>query len=149
MAKKNDAIEYLKRMKPGQPPHYETHEELWAKAVEYFISVTTESGIIRGTITGVTNYVGFASRSSWDDYEKRSEQFSYTVKQIKMIVCEWYERNLHGYNWAGSAFALRNMDGGNWKDESTVNQHNIVTEIKTEVIDTGVKLANKEEDIKP
>jgi len=113
----------------GRPPAYKDHDELWKKAVEYFQSVTTSSGIIRGTITGVTNYVGFASRSSWDDYEKRSEEFSYTVKRIKMIVVEWYERNLHGYNWAGSAFALRNMDSGNWKDEQTVNQN--VTEYKT------------------
>jgi hypothetical protein len=113
----------------GRPPHYETHEELWNKAIEYFNSVTTQSGILRATITGVTNYVGFASRSSWDDYEKRSEEFSYTVKRIKMIVIEWYERNLHGYNWAGSAFALRNMDSGNWKDEVIQHQKQEVTNV--------------------
>lgn len=105
----------------GRPPHYQTAKELWDKADEYFKSVTTTTGIVRGTITGVTNHVGFKSRSSWDDYEKRSEEFSYTVFRIKMVVVEWYERNLHGYNWAGSAFALRNMDSGNWKDE--VTQH--------------------------
>lgn len=113
----------------GRPPHYNTHDELWNKAVEYFESVTTTSGIIRGTITGVTNHVGFASRSSWDDYAKRSEEFSYTVSKIKMIVVEWYERNLHGYNWAGSAFALRNMDSGNWKDEVTQHQHQTIENV--------------------
>lgn len=126
MAKKEPAFPYTN---PGQPPHYASHEELWEKAVEYFKSVTTSSGIIRATITGVTNYVGFASRSSWNDYEKRSPEFSYTVAKIKMIVVEWYERNLHGYNWAGSAFALRNMDSGNWKDEVIQHQKQEVTNV--------------------
>lgn len=129
----------------GQPPHYATPEELWAVAVEYFKSVTTASGIIRGTITGVTNYVGFASRSSWNDYEKRSPEFSYTVARIKMIVVEWYERNLHGYNWAGSAFALRNMDSGNWKDEVIQQQHQTITTVNPIVVDSGTPLANEED----
>lgn len=124
----------------GRPPHYTTPQELWDKAVEYFQSVTTSSNIIRATITGVTNYVGFESRSSWDDYAKRSEEFSYTVKRIKMIVVEWYERNLHGYNWAGSSFALRNMDSGNWKDENHQNITQTITEVKPEVVSTTPKI---------
>lgn len=126
MAKAKAKFQYTNA---GHPPHYKTHDELWNKAVEYFESVTTSSGIIRATITGVTNYVGFASRSSWDDYSKRSVEFSYTVAKIKMIVVEWYERNLHGYNWAGSAFALRNMDSGNWKDEVTQHQHQTIESV--------------------
>jgi hypothetical protein len=132
----------------GRPPHYENHDDLWLKAVEYFESVTTTTGIIRATISGVTNHVGFASRSSWDDYAKRSDGFSYTVSKIKMIVVEWYERNLHGYNWAGSAFALRNMDGGNWKDETHTNVMQTITEVKPQIIDTGHPLASNESEVK-
>ncbi len=131
----------------GQPPFYNTPDELWLKAVEYFRSVTTTSGIIRATISGVTRHCGFASRQSWIDQEKRSEEFSYTVGKIKMVVIEWYERNLHGYNWAGSAFALRNMDGGNWKDETHENVHQFLTTVNPTVVSTGTPLANKEEDI--
>lgn len=125
MAKKFSVLgEYV-----GRPPHYETPKQLWDKAEEYFQSVCTQSGIVRATITGVTRHVGFKSRASWDDYEKRSEEFSYTVYRIKQIVAEWYERNLHGYNWAGSAFALRNMESGYWKDEATQNQNQTVTQV--------------------
>lgn len=145
MAKEKEAVFNDTYM--GRPPHYETPEALWAKSVEYFKKVTTTSGILRGTITGVTNHVGFASRSSWDDYAKRSDEFSYTVSRIKMVVIEWYERNLHGYNWAGSAFALRNMDGGNWKDETHENINQFVTTVNPTVLNSGVPLANKEEDI--
>lgn len=132
---------------PGQPPYYKTHDELWNKAVEYFKSVTTTSGIIRATISGVTRYCGFVSRQSWIDQAERSPEFSYTVGKIKMVVIEWYERNLHGYNWAGSAFALRNMDGGNWKDETHENINQVVTTVNPTVVTSGVPLANKEEDI--
>lgn len=132
----------------GRPPYYETPDELWKKAVEYFESVTTTSGIIRGTITGVTNYVGFASRSSWDAYRDKSPEFMYTVDRIKMIVVEWYERNLHGYNWAGSAFALRNMDSGNWKDEQTQNVNQVVTQVQPKIVDNGTPLASDEKEIK-
>jgi hypothetical protein len=131
----------------GRPAHYNDPKELWEKAVEYFKSVTTTSGIIRATISGVTRHCGFASRTAWHDYAKKSEEFKNTVDMIKMVVIEWYERNLHGYNWAGSAFALRNMDGGNWKDETHEHVNQVVTTVNPTVVSSGTPLANKEEDI--
>lgn len=146
MAKEpKDPIDYTYR---GQPPKYETPEELWAKAVEYFKSVTTTSGIIRATITGVTRHCGFADRQSWTDQAKRSPEFSLTVSKIKQVVIEWYERNLHNYNWAGSAFALRNMDSGNWKDETHQQVTQTVTEVKPQVITSNIPLADSEEKVK-
>lgn len=146
MAKEpKDAIDYTYR---GQPAYYETPEQLWNKAVEYFKTVTTSSGIIRATITGVTRHCGFADRQSWTDQAKRSEEFSLTVKNIKQIVIEFYERNLHNYNWAGSAFALRNMDSGNWKDETHQQVTQTVTEVKPQVVTSTTPLADSEERIK-
>jgi hypothetical protein len=140
--KKKDAIDFTYR---GQPAYYESPEQLWEKAVEYFKSVTTSSGIIKATISGVTRHCGFASRSSWLQYEERSPEFLHTVHTIKMIVIEWYERNLHGFNWAGSAFALRNMDSGNWKDEVIQQQHQTITNVTPNIIQGPVALESKEE----
>lgn len=132
----------------GRPPHYETPIDLWNKAEEYFISTLTTSNRLRATITGVTNYVGFKSRASWDDYAKRSDEFSYTVSRIKMKVAEAYERNLHDHVWAGASFALRNMDGGNWKEETHQNVNQTVTEVKPQVVTSGPDLASNENEIK-
>lgn len=140
--KSKDAIDFTYR---GRPAEYDTPEELWQKAVEYFRSVTTASGIIKATISGVTRHCGFSSRSSWVDYAKRSDEFSHTVESIRMVVVEWYERNLHGFNWAGSAFALRNMDSGNWKDEVIQQQHQTITNVTPNIIQAGTPLADKED----
>ena len=78
MADKKDPIDYTYR---GQPPVYDTPEQLWDKAVEYFKSVTTTSGIIRATITGVTRHLGFADRQSLTDQAKRSPEFSLTISR--------------------------------------------------------------------
>lgn len=131
----------------GRPLVYETPEELWTKAIEYFETVTTNSGIIRATISGLTRHCGFSSRSSWVDYAKRSEEFSHTVNMIKMVVVEWYERNLHMHNWAGSAFALRNMDSGNWKDEIIQQNHTHIVSVEPVVRPTGTPFASKESDV--
>ena len=135
--------------KGGQPPHFETPEELWNKGMEYFESVTTTTGIVRGTISGLTRYCGFCSRSSWNDNEKRSPEFKRVIAHLKMIVAEGYERNLHGFNWAGSAFALRNIYAEDWKDEIIQQQHQIITTVQPRVIDTGTPLASSEEEIRP
>ena len=111
----------------GRPPHYETPEQLLEKCQEYFEIVTTTTGICKPSISGLTFHVGFKSRASWDDYEQRSEAFSYMVKRVKMFVESCYEQHLHGFNWAGPAFALRNINSSDWKDEVTQNQ--IVTNV--------------------
>ena len=106
----------------GRPPHYETPEQLEAKCSEYFELVTTASGITKAGVDGLTYHVGFKSRASWADYEKRSEEFSYIVHRVKLFVISCHEYNLHGFNWAGSAFALKNMNPAEWRDETFVTQ---------------------------
>lgn len=113
----------------GRPPHYETAAELDAKCQEYFDMVTTTTGICKGTVSGLTYHVGFKSRASWDDYGKRNEEFSYIVARVKMFVESCYESNLHGFAWAGAAFALKNINSSNWKDEIINNNFDTVTNV--------------------
>ena len=67
------------------------------------------------TITGLTLYVGFCSRSSWDDYSDR-EGFSYIVKRAKLTVENSYEKSGTTFDM----FALKNMG---WKDKTEVDQN--------------------------
>ena len=106
----------------GRPPHYETANDLLEVCKEYFDSVTNSSGKCSPTITGLTFHVGFASRASWDDYEKRSEDFSYLIRRVKMFVESCYESNLCNMAWAGSAFVLKNMNSKEWRDKTEVDQ---------------------------
>lgn len=102
----------------GRPPHYETPEDLLKICDEYFELVTTSSGKCTPTITGLTYHVGFSSRASWDDYCKRSEEFSYVIKRVKLFVESCYETNMHTFNWPGSAFVLKNMNSKEWRDKT-------------------------------
>lgn len=102
----------------GRPPHYETPEQLLDACTEYFDLVTTGAGKCTPTITGLTFHVGFSSRSSWDDYCKKSEEFSYIVHRVKMFVESCYESNMHTFNWSGSAFVLKNMNSKDWRDKT-------------------------------
>lgn len=138
----------LQRKYNHRPPKFDTPEQLYNKGMEYFESVTSATGIIRGTISGLTRYCGFSSRASWNDYAKKSEEFKHVVDSLRLVVIEYYERNLHSMGWAGSAFALRNMDSGNWKDEVTQNQNQVITNVTPTVIDTGVPLAGSEKEVK-
>lgn len=113
----------------GRPPHYSTPEELWDKAVEYFETTKNTSGRYKPAMDMLTFYVGFKSRSSWDDYAARGEEFSYIVGKIKMFVRGCYELNLSGFAWAGSQFALRNIGKEDWQDEVVQNQNQTVTQV--------------------
>lgn len=93
----------------GRPAHYETAEEL-RNAVVIFFDHCTENGI-KATITGLALYLGFSSRSSFDDYEKRSDEFSYIIKRAKLAVENSYE--LSGQTI--DIFALKNMG---WRDKT-------------------------------
>lgn len=104
----------------GRPAHYETPELLHNKIIEYFdFCVNSKENI---TITGLALYLGFSSRTSFTDYLNRSEEFSNVIKRARMSVEKAYENNLHGFAWAGAAFALRNINSSDWKEETTQNQ---------------------------
>lgn len=93
----------------GRPAHYDSPAELAAACQDYFdwcLSTQTKS-----TITGLALYLGFCSRSSFDDYEKRSDEFSYIVRRSKLAVENSYE--LSGQTI--DIFALKNMG---WSDKT-------------------------------
>ncbi len=100
----------------GRPPHYEEPQELHDKCAEYF--VYCEEDKVKVTITGLALFLGFCSRSSFDDYAKRSEAFSYIIKRAKLAVSNSYEN--HGN--AIDIFVLKNMG---WHDKTVVEQTNI------------------------
>lgn len=113
----------------GRPPIYETSEAMEIIAKEYFDLCTTTTGICKPTISGLIFHLGFASRQSFYEYEKKKE-FVDIIKRLRLFVESCYETNLHGYNWAGSAFALRNLNSQDWKDEVTQNQIQTVTKVE-------------------
>jgi hypothetical protein len=98
----------------GQPPKFETPEQLAKKCDDYFKECKENDE--KATITGLTLFVGFCSRSSWDDYKKR-EEFSYVVKRANLAVQNSYETK----GTAFDIFALKNMG---WDDKSIVEQTN-------------------------
>lgn len=112
----------------GCPPIFESPTELENKCVEYFTHCISNKE--KPTITGLTLYVGFSSRSSWDDYKKKDE-FSYIVKRAKLTVENSYEQSGTTFDM----FALKNMG---WSDKSEMDLNNnhsgeikIVREIKS------------------
>lgn len=108
----------------GQPPKYESADEMIAKIDAYFESLLDdekEEYKKRPTITGLALYLGFCSRQSMYDYVKK-EDFSYIIKRSQQIVAMSYEEMLLTKVSAGAIFALKNMG---WDDKSIVEQTNI------------------------
>lgn len=130
----------------GRPPKYETSVELEVKIQEYFDYCEGEfheedqpqldkKGEPTGkmikvkiwdrypenkTITGLCLFLGFDSRSTFDNQAKRDDEFSYIVNRAKMVIEGRYEDRL----WSdipgsatGAIFALKNMG---WADKSEV-----------------------------
>ena len=96
--------------KGGRPPIIASSEEFDTLVEEYRTLCTEQK--IPVTFTGMALHLGFASRRSFYDYEKR-EGFSHSVKRARMLVEAEYERRLHGNNVAGAIFALKNHG---WSD---------------------------------
>ena len=125
-------------METGRPPAYKTNEELQNKINEYFNSGVKKRVVLVGkkpnqeaielevpTITGLAYYLGFESRQSFYDYEKKPE-FSYTTKRARLFIEQEYEEQLQVGNVTGAIFALKNFG---WIDE----QRNINTNHNIEV----------------
>lgn len=117
----------------GRPAHYETPEQLDKRVSEYFDFIVEQKE--EATMSGLTLFVGFSSRSTWVDYSKRSKEFSYIVNKARLCVSKTYELELHTFKWGGGAFALRNLDPDYWKEEQTNNTN--VTGIESIVVNFG------------
>lgn len=96
----------------GRPPTFEKPEDLEKKCIGYLEHCIKQTE--KPTITGMTLFVGFCSRASWDDYLKR-DGFSYIIKRAKMTVENSYEQSGGTFD----IFALKNMG---WVDKSEVAQ---------------------------
>jgi hypothetical protein len=70
------------------------------------------------TITGLTLFLGFQSKSSLDDYCKDSEEFAFIIKKAKLLVEHNYEKGLHEEYPTGKIFALKQMG---WRDKQDVD----------------------------
>lgn len=113
----------------GRPPMYDSPEEMWNKAVEFFEASKTSTGVYKPTIEGLTFYLGFSSRQSLINYAKKNEVFLDTVDRMKQFIKACYEKNLYSFTWAGASFALRNLGKEDWKDEITEHQNQTVTNV--------------------
>lgn len=110
-------------------PDYKTPEELQDAIDKYFKNGVTIKSVVVGsgktsqlvelpvpTITGLCYYLGFESRQSFYDYEKR-ERFSYTIKRARLFMEKEYEEMLASGNTTGAIFALKNFG---WNDKQEV-----------------------------
>lgn len=125
----------------GRPPHYNTPEELESKINEYFTNCPdkrmvklrdSEGGeyidyVPCFTVCGLALYLGFVSRQSMYDYDKRNDAFSYIIKKARCAIEKNYEMNLQNPQCAGSIFALKNMG---WKDKQEI-EHSEPEDIRT------------------
>lgn len=112
--------------KGGRPPMFKTLELLQESIQAYIndcpdtVSTVVGETVIkmkRPTITGLAYFLGFASRQSMYDYEKKDDRFSYTIKRARLWMEMQYEQMLQGKAPTGAIFALKNLG---WKDKSEV-----------------------------
>ncbi len=107
---------------------FQTPEELRDAIQEYFVEIVKPiNRQLRPTVNGLCYHLGFASRQSFHDYEKR-EGYDYYCKRATLFILSCYEEKLHTRDWGGAAFALKNIEKGYWTDE--VIQHQRVEEVK-------------------
>lgn len=122
----------------GRPIKYETPEEFNEKVEQYFEYVqgeyhwecqTNEEGKEEDvkvwdrmpeaiTITGLCLFMGFESRQSFYDYEKR-EGFSYSIKRARLRVENHYESTAqYAKTPTFQIFALKNLG---WSDKQEID----------------------------
>lgn len=126
---------------PTGSPMFESPKELSVMVDDYLANpplrtVITKDGPVEYpaiTITGLAMHLGFESRQSLYDYEKR-EGFSYIIKKARLYVENAYEYQLQFGNSTGAIFALKNM---NWTDK--VQNENINVEVTHEQWLDGLK----------
>lgn len=85
------------------------------------------------TITGLSYYLGFESRQSFYDYEKK-EEFTYTIKRARLFIEQHYEELLQTANIPGAIFALKNFG---WTDKQEIEQK---TEHSGELVFRGMNV---------
>lgn len=101
----------------GRPPMYDSPEKLQAAVDEYFAQFDDPDCEQKPTISGLAYHLGFESRQSFYDYE-RKERFTYAIKRARFRIEGIYEQRLHATSQvAGPIFALKNMG---WSDSQSL-----------------------------
>ncbi len=111
-----------KKSNAGRPPVFKGTEELQELVDLYFQELEYQDD--KGNtftkpalISGIALRLGFCSRQSFYDYEKK-EEFSYTIKKARLRVEVSYENHLFGKSSTGAIFALKNMG---WTDKQEIS----------------------------
>ena len=110
-------------------PKFESPDDLNTMVDEYLNhppirTVITKDGPVDYpaiTITGLALHLGFESRQSLYDYEKK-ENFSYIIKKARLFVENAYEYPLQFGNSTGAIFELKNMS---WTDKTQTENLNV------------------------
>jgi len=145
---------FVKNWNGGRPPFFEKPEDLAQKIAEYLDyedslkrpDTYSKQGKGIYTLSGCALYLGFSSRDALQEYEKKDPLFSDIIKAFRLFMTHWNEQKIYwGGTFNGSSFWLKNWGG--YKDESTQNQIQTVTQVNPTVISSGVPLANKEDEI--
>lgn len=120
-------------MPGGRPPQYDSPDAMQADIEAYFLTCgprpisfidanTGETEYARDkngalviqdnppTMNGLAYALGFTSRQSLADYEKKDE-FAYPVKRAKLRMKQYWEGRLNGASPAGAIFWMKNHDG--------------------------------------
>ena len=105
----------------GAPAFFNSPEEMQQKIEEYFEPKHIDIFVSPKTIAGLAYHLGFESRQSFYDYEKR-EAFSYIIKRARLRIEIGYEEQLSGKNPTGSIFALKNMG---WTDKQEIDHSSL------------------------
>lgn len=125
----------------GKPPIFKDEAQLKRKINQYFNDhlpsektdeETGEKYIVNPsplTITGLALYLGFESRQSFYDYEKK-EEYSYIIKRARLAIESCYEEGLHYKTPTGSIFALKNMGWFDRQEFSGVDGKPLIPEHK-------------------
>jgi hypothetical protein len=114
----------------GRPPAFESPEELQKLVDDYFesLKVYNAEGDHIDTrpalVTGIALHLGFCTRQSFYDYEKKPK-FTYTIKKARLRVESSYENQLFGKSTAGAIFGLKNVGG--WSDKQEIESKVEVT----------------------
>lgn len=124
--------------KGGRPALYNNSETLDKKIEEYFESIKGTFELVNrrdedgnsyeekvwtkapepATITGLCLYLGFESRQSFYDYEKR-DGFSYTIKKAKLRIENSYE--VSGLNTKTPTFHIFALKNLGWSDKQEID----------------------------
>lgn len=132
-------------MPAGAPPFFKTPEEMEEAIEEYFkapvMSIEYIDAPPTKTISGLAYHLGFESRQSFYDYEKRAE-FSYIVKRARLRIETLYEEKISGKNPAGPIFALKNMG---WTDKQEIDH----TTQGEKMVFGGVQIIRPDEEVHP